>query len=494
MENVILSMEHITKIYPGVRALNDVSVEFKKGEVHALMGENGAGKSTLIKTLSGAIAPDSGTIILEGSSYNGLTPHKSRELGIGVVYQEFNLFPELTVYENIFMGNFRRKNGFVDHQGMIRQTAEMLDELGLKISPTAKIKDLSVGYMQLVEISKVLFYDIKILVLDEPTAPLTTNETNILFGLIKKLKEQGVTVIYISHRLNEVFDIADRVTVLRDGSRISTHSIEEITRDSLIKEMVGRSISDEYPARSCPIGETVLKVTDLFGNGARHISFELHKGEVLGMAGLVGAGRTETARMIFGADPLTAGTIELDGEIVHITSPKKAVELGMALIPEDRKSHGALLELSISDNMSLAILPRLSKLGIINQAAEKKVVDEHIEKLRVKTPSPEQKVKNLSGGNQQKVILGKWLASNSKVILFDEPTRGIDVGAKQEIYKLINSLCEQGVGILMISSDMEEIIRMSDRILVLSEGSQMAILNKEEFTQEKILSYASGNK
>lgn len=487
-------MEHITKIYPGVRALNDVSVEFKKGEVHALMGENGAGKSTLIKTLSGAITPDSGTIILEGNSYNGLTPHKSKELGIGVVYQEFNLFSELPVYENIFMGNFRKKNGLVDHQGMIDQTGEMLDKLGLKISPTAKIKDLSVGYMQLVEISKVLFYDIKILVLDEPTAPLTTNEVDILFSLIKKLKEQGVTIIYISHRLNEVFDIADRVTVLRDGNKIATHSIEEITRDSLIKEMVGRSISDEYPARNCPIGEPILKVDDLYGNGAHHVSFELHKGEVLGLAGLVGAGRTETARMIFGADPLTTGTIELDGETVHISSPKKAVELGVALVPEDRKSHGALLDLSISDNMSLAILPRLSKLGVINKSAERKVVDEHIEKLRVKTPSPNQKVKNLSGGNQQKVILGKWLASNSKVILFDEPTRGIDVGAKQEIYKLINSLCEQGLGILMISSDMEEIIRMSDRILVLSEGNQMAILNKDEFSQEKILSYASGNK
>lgn len=494
MENVILSMEHITKIYPGVRALDDVNVEFRKGEVHALMGENGAGKSTLIKTLSGAITPDSGKIVLEGNEYSGLTPQRSKELGIGVVYQEFNLFSELPVYENIFMGNYRSKNGLVDHRGMIAETERMLEGLGLKISPTAKIKDLSIGYMQLVEISKILFYDIKILVLDEPTAPLTTNEVEILFGIIKKLKEQGVTIIYISHRLNEVFDIADRVTILRDGHKIATHPISEVTRDGLIKEMVGREISDEYPARDCKIGETILKVRDLYGNGAHHVSFDLHRGEVLGLAGLVGAGRTETARMIFGADPMTTGTIELDGQLVHITSPKKAVELGLALVPEDRKSHGALLDLSISDNISLTILPRISKAGVIDKAAERNIVKEHIEKLRVKTPSAEQKVKNLSGGNQQKVILGKWLASNAKVIIFDEPTRGIDVGAKQEIYKLINSLCEQGIGILMISSDMEEILRMSDRILVLSEGNQMAILNKDEFSQENILVHASGNK
>lgn len=493
MENTILSMENIVKTYPGVVALDHVSAEFRRGEVHALMGENGAGKSTLIKTLSGAISPDSGTIFLDGGKYSGFTPHQSKALGIGVVYQEFNLFPELPVYENIFMGNYIMRNGLVDHKAMIAQAGEKLDELGIKIDPRAKVKELSIGFMQLVEIAKVLFADIKILVLDEPTAPLTTAEVDILFALIRRLKENGTTIIYISHRINEVFEIADRVTILRDGHTIATHLISEVTRDSLIKGMVGRSISDEYPKRSCSIGETLLKVDDLYGNGAHHISFELHRGEILGLAGLVGAGRTETCRMLFGADPITTGRIELEGQEVSISSPKKALELGFAFVPEDRKNQGALLELSVSDNISLSVLPRLSKFGVIRKAQEDELVREKIASLRVKTPSAEQKVKNLSGGNQQKVILGKWLASNAKVIIFDEPTRGIDVGARQEIYKLMNSLCEQGMGIIMVSSDMEEIIGMSDRILILSEGEQMAVLGREQFDQETILRYASGD-
>ena len=391
MENVILSMNNIVKTYPGVIALNEVSVSFRKGEVHALMGENGAGKSTLIKTLSGAIAPDSGEIFLDGETFDHFTPHQSKELGIGVVYQEFNLFNQLPVYENIFMGNYIMKNGLVDHKAMIRQTEEKLNELGIKINPKTAVKDLSVGYMQLVEIAKVLFYDIKILVLDEPTAPLTTNEVEILFSLVEQLKKRGVTIIYISHRINEVFEIADRVTILRDGEKIATHDISEVTRDSLIREMVGRSISDEYPARDCEIGETILKVDDLYGNGAHHISFELHRGEILGLAGLIGAGRTETCRMIFGADPVTTGRIELEGKEVKITSPEKAHSLGFALVPEDRKNHGALLELSVADNISMAILPQLSKLGIIHKAKEKEIIQKEIEQLRVKTPSAAQK-------------------------------------------------------------------------------------------------------
>lgn len=491
-ERNILELKHISKQYTGVKALDDVSISFRRGEVHALMGENGAGKSTLIKTLSGAIQPNDGEIVFEGTTYTHMEPHQAMELGIHVIYQEFNMMPELSVAENIFMGQ-QLGGGVLFNKSITEERAQkILDGMHVKINAKETVKNLSVANMQLVEIAKALTRDVKVLVMDEPTAPLTDAEVETLFEIVQMLKSKGVTIIYISHRIAEVFQISDRVSVLRDGRFIETVMTNDVDRDELIRLMVGREVSDTYPKRDFAPGEVVLELRDVCGNGVENVSFAVRSGEIFGLSGLVGAGRTETMRMIFGADPIDRGEVLLNGQPVHPKHPAEAVKLGIGLIPEDRKQQGLLLDLPIFTNISMATMRDISHFTVVNSRAEKENVNRLVEAVTIKTPSIAQLVRNLSGGNQQKVVLAKWLAANCKVLIFDEPTRGIDVGARHEIYKLMNELCRQGIAIVMISSDMEEILGMSDRIMVLCEGHQAGILEREAFSQETILSLASG--
>lgn len=490
----LLRMNHITKIYGGVTALNDVSLELMPGEVLALVGENGAGKSTLIKSLSGAVIPDEGTIEIGEETYSELTPFLSRQLGISVVYQELTLCAGLKVYENIYLGAFKGKAGFVDSKAMIRGAQELMDRLNIKIDVRQQVSSLSVAYMQLVEIAKAVSRDAKVLVLDEPTASLTDTETQILFDLIRSLKKNGTAIIYISHRMQEIFDIGDRVSIMRDGHMIATCAVSEVTEDKLIEGMIGRELSKTFPARNFKIGEeVVLKVEGLCNSKVQDISFELHRGEVLGLGGLVGAGRTEAVRSIFGADPRTGGKIYLEGKEIDPRSPREAVKYGITMVPEDRKSHGVILGLPISNNICLAIYQKISRLMLVNTSKENRTVDDIIHQLQIKTPDRKLLAGNLSGGNQQKVVLGKCLAADSKVLIFDEPTRGIDVGAKSEFYKLINELAASGLSVIMISSEMDELLGMSDRILVLSEGRMAGTLKKSEFSQENVFKYATVN-
>lgn len=492
--SAILQLKSITKQYPGVVALDNVCVSFEKGEVHALLGENGAGKSTLIKVLSGAIVPNAGQIIMDGETFTQITPAIARKLGIGVIYQEFTLVPTLTVAENIFLGKEYRKGIFLDKKAMIRQASEILKELDIDIDPGTPVKQLSVAYQQIVEISKALANDVKVLVMDEPTAPLTTAEVGSLFRMVRKLVQNGVTIIFISHRMEELFEIADRVTVLRDGTYVKTLDMKETTTAELISLMVGRSIDEQYPVRSCVIGQPVLKVEHIYAkNFIKDVSFQVRSGEIVGLAGLIGAGRTELVRAIYGADPLQAGTIRLNGKKVELKSPAVSIATGVALVPENRKEQGVVLGMSIADNLIMSTVKKLSAFIFVKQKLCRKLVSEYIEKLRIKTPSAQQKVLNLSGGNQQKVVIGKFLAADPQVYIFDEPTRGIDVGAKHEIYQLMNQLVSQGKAIIMISSELPEILGMSDRILVMHEGRLVGEVSREEATQEKIMAYASGS-
>lgn len=493
METISLSMKKITKTYPGVIALNDVSVDFIKGEVHALMGENGAGKSTLMKILSGVINPDSGCFEFKGKVYTKITPIQAQNIGIQIVHQELNLVSTLSVTENIYLGSFIGNGITVRFDEMRKRTQQYFDELEIRgIDPDAIVEDLTIAQMQLVEIVKAISRNVEVLILDEPTSPLTSYETELLFKIIENLKKRNVTIIYISHRMSEIYRIADRITVLRDGSKIDTRAINDVSRADLIRMMVGRDLNETYPERLTKPGEVILEATDIAGNGMRHMNLHLRKGEILGLAGLVGAGRTEFARLIYGADKMEHGTIKLEGKLVNIKNPADAVDLGIGLLPEDRKQQGVILDLSIEQNIALPVLKSISTFFTINRNKEKKIVDNHINSLRIKTPSPAQLVGNLSGGNQQKVVVSKWLASNVKVLIFDEPTRGIDVGAKQEIYQLMNQLTERGISIIMISSEMEELIGMSDRILVLREGNIVGELSdRAQFTQENIMQLAA---
>lgn len=492
MNSDILTIKGITKKYPGVVALNNVSFNVRRGEVHALIGENGAGKSTLIKAVTGAIKPDEGEMIFEGVSYQSMTPALSQEVGIAAIYQEFTLAPALSVAENIFMGQKVNRGFVMNHNVLYKNTQEILNNFHLNINPKELVRNLTVAYKQLVEIGKAIAKNAKLIIMDEPTAPLTDDEVDILMNIINDLKSRGVSIIYISHRLDELYRVSDRVTVMRDGEVIITKDTNELSKSDLIYYMVGRQLKDTFPQRDKKYGKTVLEVKDLQSDDVAPISFSLKEGEILGLAGLVGAGRTELARLIFGADKKTGGEIYINGEKAHINSPKDAVNYGIGLVAEDRKNHGVLLRMPISKNITLPILKRISSMSIVNIKKEKFYVEKEIKELSIRTPSAEQIVGNLSGGNQQKVVLGKWLASDSKILILDEPTRGIDVGAKQEIYKLINTLAEQGIGIIVISSEMEEILGLTDRILILYEGKFMTKLEKEDYSQEKVLQYASG--
>lgn len=489
----ILEIKHISKFYPGVVALKDVSLKVRRGEVHALIGENGAGKSTLIKTCSGAISPSEGEITINGKSFQSMTPALSEQNGIGVIYQEFNMVGDLSVAENIFLGRAIRKGIIVDHKAMERESKKILKSLQIDIDPHVLVKTLSVGYQQMVEIAKAVSQDVSILIMDEPSAPLTNAEVESMFAIVDKLKANGVTIIYISHRLDEIFRLSDRITVLRDGQYVTTLNTKDSNKDELVRYMVGRELTELYPARSknCIKNEVMFEAVDVSGNGDRNISLTLHRGEVLGLGGLVGAGRTELAEMIFGMIPKNGGKFLFRGKEISPRTPKEAINIGIGLVPEDRKTKGALLGLSIRNNINMPIYTRISKASVINHKKEHEIADKYKKEISIKTPNLEQLVKNLSGGNQQKVILAKWLAADVDLLIFDEPTRGIDVGAKQEIYMLINTLVEQGKAVLMISSEMEELMGMSDRILILSEGCVTGELQKDEYDQEMIMRLAS---
>ena len=499
MSDNILELKHITKLYPGVVALHDVSLEVRRGEILALVGENGAGKSTLIKTCSGAITPTQGEIVINGKSFTGMTPQTSEQNGIGVIYQEFNLVGDLSVAENIFLGRAIRKGMVIDLKAMERESKKILDSLNIKINPKTLVKTLSVGYQQMVEIAKAVSQNAKLLIMDEPSAPLTSAEVEAMFAIVDKLKAGGVSIIYISHRLDEIFRLADRITILRDGQYVTTLNTDETNKDELVKYMVGRQLTEVYPKRDeiCVKDEVIFEAVNVSGNGDKNISFKIHRGEVLGLGGLVGAGRTEFAELMFGMRPKTAGKFIFKGKEISPKTPKDAIELGIGLVPEDRKKEGALLGMSIRCNINMPIYQRISKGTVINEKKEEEIAQTYRKEISIKTPTLDQLVKNLSGGNQQKVILAKWLAADSELLIFDEPTRGIDVGAKQEIYTLINHLVEQGKTVLMISSEMEELMGMSDRILILAEGNMTGELNKSEFNQERIMQLASierGNK
>ena len=493
MSDNILELKHITKLYPGVVALNDVSLEVRRGEILALVGENGAGKSTLIKTCSGAITPTQGEIVINGKSFTGMTPQTSEQNGIGVIYQEFNLVGDLSVAENIFLGRAIRKGIVIDLKAMEKESKKILDSLNIKINPKTLVKTLSVGYQQMVEIAKAVSQNAKLLIMDEPSAPLTSAEVEAMFAIVDKLKAGGVSIIYISHRLDEIFRLADRITILRDGQYVTTLNTDETNKDELVKYMVGRQLTEVYPKRDeiCVKDEVIFEAVNVSGNGDKNISFKIHRGEVLGLGGLVGAGRTEFAELMFGMRQKTAGKFIFKGKEISPKTPKDAIELGIGLVPEDRKKEGALLGMSIRCNINMPIYQRISKGTVINEKKEEEIAQTYRKEISIKTPTLDQLVKNLSGGNQQKVILAKWLAADSELLIFDEPTRGIDIGAKQEIYTLINHLVEQGKTVLMISSEMEELMGMSDRILILAEGNMTGELNKSEFDQERIMQLAS---
>ena len=490
----IVEVKGLTKVFGGTVALRDASIVFRRGEVHALCGENGAGKSTLCKMLSGALVPTGGVIAIDGREHARLTPREAKACGIGMIYQEFNLVPELPVYENIFIGKELRRGVVVDRAEMIRQTRELFDRMQVKVDPCALIRGLSVAYCQLVEIAKALKEDVRVLIMDEPTAPLTNQEVGVLFGLVRTLREQGITILYISHRMEEVMELSDRLTVMRDGAVVCTMDTAGATQKQIIEMMVGRELGADFPAKGGYEGpcEELLAVSGLTNDKISDVSFTLHRGEILGLAGLVGAGRTETLRAVFGADPIRAGEVRLRGKPVRIASPADAIRQGIGMIPEDRKRQGVHLQLSIRENMSLIVIQKLSRFLTVSRRRESALIGRYMDTLRIKMGSPALPVSSLSGGNQQKVVLTKWLATEPEILFFDEPTRGIDVGAKQEIYHLLDALRRQGKAIVIVSSELPEIIGMCDRILVLYEGRLMGELDGASATQEAVMAYASG--
>lgn len=489
---LLLQMRGIVKAFPGVQALRGVDLNLGPGEVLALIGENGAGKSTLMKVLSGAHRADAGTITIEGRENAFLTPQDSRRAGVAVIYQEFNLVPGLTAVENIFLGQETTRAGFIArHQERDRARA-LFDRLGVAVDLDVPCRQLPTAQQQLVEIAKALALDARIIVMDEPSAALTSHEVSRLFEIIRDLRTHGIGIIYISHRLDEIFDLADRVTILRDGRNVEERPIARITRREMIELMVGRELKDEFPRRTPEVGAPRLEVSGLRrGLAVRDVSFTVHRGEILALTGLVGAGRTETARLIFGADPREAGEIRLDGNPLRIRSPRDAISAGIGLLTEDRKLQGLVLGHSVRENFGLANLDRLSSHGFVQHRREREQLQGFVDQLRIKIPNQEQRAGHLSGGNQQKVVLAKWLARNCEVLIFDEPTRGIDVGAKFEIYLLMNELVAAGKSIVMISSELPEVLGMADRILVLHEGRITGeIADARTATQEQIMELA----
>lgn len=492
----VIAMRQIDKRFPGVHALDNVDFELLPGEIHALVGENGAGKSTLMKILTGIYSKDSGEIQYRGKLFNPRDPRHALEAGIGIIHQELNMMDQLTVAENIYIGreSMQRNRLFLDSRAQNRRTAELLSKLKMAIDPRETLGRLTVGKQQMVEIAKAVSHDLRVLILDEPTAALTDTEIEELFSIMRDLKSRGVAMIHISHRLDEIHRITDRISVMRDGAMVGTRNTEEITRQEIINMMVGRVIYEEPKSESRvkPDAPVVLKVENLnAGRMVKNVSFELRRGEILGFAGLIGAGRTETARAIFGADEVQSGQITIDGRLSYVRSPQDAVAHGIGYLSEDRKRYGLAVNLSVKDNAVLATYDEFAPGVFVNQTKVNRDTRKYVERLNIKTPSVNQIIRNLSGGNQQKVVLAKWLIRDSNILIFDEPTRGIDVGAKSEIYTLINELAEQGKSIIMISSELPEILRMSDRVIVMCEGRITGELPISEASQEKIMEYAT---
>ena len=487
-------MTGVEKSFPGVRALRGVSFELAAGEVLAVVGENGAGKSTLIKVLAGAVEPDAGRVIVNGHELPPGDPAEARRAGVAVIYQEFSLVPALTAAENVFLGREPGRLGWLHKTEERRRTVELFRRLGVAVDPSARCRDLTVAQQQAVEVAKALAADARVLVMDEPTAALTPPEADRLFAVVRELARHGVGVVYISHRLDEVFAIADRVMVLRDGEHVTTRPIRSVTRDELIEMMVGRRLDQEFPKRAPHVGGPRLVVEGLRrGDAVRGVSFSVRRGEVLGLTGLVGSGRTETARLLFGADPRDAGTIALDGQELDITSPHDAIRAGIALLTEDRKGQGLILAHPVRDNFALPNLGLWSRLGVLDRRRERAAFRAAADRLRIKVADPTAPAGTLSGGNQQKVVLAKWLERNCEVVIFDEPTRGIDVGAKYEIYLLINELATQGKAVILISSELPEVLGMADRILVMHGGRITGeIADVARATQEQVLRLAMG--
>ena len=495
-QKLVLSATGLSKSFPGVRALHDVSLQLKAGEVLAVIGENGAGKSTLMKILAGVQPPDAGQIEVDGELVRFANTRAAMNHGIVLIHQELNLCDNLNVGQNIFLGREPTKNGLIDNRTIYRRSTEYLEQVGLDVSPKKLVAELTIGRQQMVEIAKALSIDARVLIMDEPTSSLSAGESESLFALIETLRSRGVAIIYISHRLAEVKRLADRIMVLRDGEYAGELVDDEITHQNMVNRMVGRDVSNVYTRTTHALGETVLRVQDLKTPAwpEQELNFELRAGEIVGLAGLVGAGRTELLQVLFGIDLAVSGSIEVTGQAVTIDSPQTAIEKGIALIPEDRKTHGLLIDMNIRNNIGLPGLRRQSRgAGLANFRHQATTTSEMIELLGIKTPGHFQLAKFLSGGNQQKVVIAKWLAMNPKILLLDEPTRGIDVGAKQEIYQLMEKLASESMAILFASSEMEEILGLSDRALVMHEGKLTGCLERNELSEESVMKLATGN-
>ena len=489
--NYILTLKNITKEFPGVKALDDVTINIERGTIHGLVGENGAGKSTLIKVLAGIYQPNKGEIILDGKPCRFNSPIEARRAGISVVHQEIKLAEPLSVAENMFLGNVQLKNGLVDWKGMRRRAREIVEDLGMDIDINAQVSSLTVAKKQIVEIMHAINNNSRILIMDEPSAVLTDRELEVMFRIVKQLRDEGITIIYISHRLDEIFGLCSNVSVLRDGRHIDTIPVASVDRQGLINMMVGREMGQEYPKEVGNVGGTILEVKNLSRGILQDISFEVKSGEVFGISGLVGAGRTELARAILGIDKPESGEVYVRGKKVHYRTFADAIRDGLGLIPEDRKLQGLVQIMSVKRNTTLVNMKSVLRAGVISSSLEEKLSKEYADKLHVVTPSMETEVQYLSGGNQQKVVIAKWLFQNSEILFLDEPTRGIDVGAKAEIYRLINRMAKEGKTIIMISSEMPELLGLCDRIMVMHEGHKMGELNAAEATQEKIMALCS---
>ena len=489
-----IEMKGIDKSFGTNQVLKDAGFVLDHGEVHALMGENGAGKSTLMKILTGVYTKDKGTVIVDGQEVNYKNPQEAEKAGIVFIHQELNVLFDLTVEENLFMGKeITKKFGLCDRKAMRQKAAEALGRLGVRIDPGEVMSTLSVGQQQMIEICKALMVDAKVIIMDEPTAALTQSETVVLFEVIQSLRKSGVSIVYISHRMEEIFELCDRISVLRDGTYVGTRNIPETNMNEIVKLMIGREIGERYPERDCEIGDTVLKVSGLTKKGVfQDVEFEVKAGEVLGVSGLMGAGRTEIMQAIFGNLPYESGRIEINGREVQIKSPIQAMKNGIGFITEDRKVEGLMLEESIEKNISLANLSSISKNHVIDRKKEKDLVGKGIEELHIRCFGPFHECNNLSGGNQQKVVFAKWVYTEPKILILDEPTRGVDIGAKKEIYNIINDLAAKGVAIIMVSSELPEVLGMSDRVMVVREGLVRGIIYKEEANQENVMTLATG--
>ena len=497
IKEYLLSMKNVNKSFPGVLALDDVTLDILPSEIHALVGENGAGKSTLMRALSGVSKIDSGTIYWKGKTVDISQPKDAQKLGISMIHQELAIIPYLDVGKNIFLGREPqlKVSGVIDWKKLYQQAQEQLDKLGLDINPKTPVESLTIAQQQMVEVAKALSMDASLIVMDEPTSALTEKEVDALFSYMIKLRENGVSIIFISHRLNEIQRVSDRITILRDGKWIGTSEVRDLSQNDIVKMMVGREVEQSTKKQAKPSSEVILQIKNLSsGDDVHEVTFDLHKGEILGIAGLVGAGRSALAEAVFGSRKITSGYMKLGHKKVKFTSPKMAIEHGLGLVPEDRKAQGLFLNMAVWQNIVIAGIKKTTRFGFIRKAETQKISTSLVDRLSIKTPSLGQQVKNLSGGNQQKVIIARWLSLKPKILILDEPTRGIDVGAKAEIHNLLKELATEGVGVLMISSELPEILGVSDRILVMKEGHLVAVLDPELSSQDEIIQAAAGSK